>query len=208
MKILDARQHAPATVRNRDAILKVLEDWLPREQGTVLEIASGTGEHGVYFAPRLLHSHWLSSDVDEGRLSSIQAWQVAEPCQRLLPPCHLDVTEQRWPIEDGVEPPIHAIFCANMIHIAPLGALHGLLGGAARVLKPKGRLILYGPFSTRFGHTAPSNAAFDKSLRAQNPDWGIRMLDDVVMMALERRLVHKKTVPMPANNLSLIFEKA
>lgn len=203
----DLRRRAPATLRNRDAIMAVLAAWLP-PGGAVLEIAAGSGEHGIYFAPRLPGRVWLPSDRDPAALASIAAWREASPCEALRPPIKLDVLESPWPVAGmALDPPISAIVCINMLHIAPWAAAKALFAGAGRLLPGQGRLILYGPFKTAYGHTAPSNAAFDQSLRAQNPEWGVRDLAEVITAALAHGLVHRKTIAMPANNLSLVFER-
>lgn len=201
-----ARRHAPATQRNREPILRVLLDVLPPE-GTVLEIASGTGEHAVYFAPRLKPRMWLPSDADAQARASIAAWGAHCPADNLRPPLALDARDPVWPVELGeaVEPPISAIISINMIHIAPWSACLGLMAGAARLLPPGGVLYLYGPFQQGGRHTAPSNAAFDESLRTQNPHWGVRDLDEVTAAARREGLALLGTHDMPANNLSVVF---
>jgi hypothetical protein len=214
---LDRRQYAPATERNRDPILQVLQQVLP-PQGTVLEIASGTGEHGVYFAPALAPRRWLSSEPNPELRSSILAWQQACPAANLTAPIPLDVCDRPWSIETGLLPPgltraalerdpIGAIVAINMIHIAPWAATLGLLAGAGRILPPGGILYLYGPFFQGGQVAAPSNIAFDQSLRAANPDWGIRSLEEVEAIAHGEGLHRREAIAMPANNLSVIFER-
>jgi Protein of unknown function (DUF938) len=199
----DARQYAPATERNREAILEVLLDVLP-PTGTVLEVSSGTGEHAVFFAPRLQPRKWLPSDPNPLALASINAWRSYANCENLYPPIALDASVSNWELGD-IEP-ISAIANINMIHIAPWEASLGLMAGAGQILPPGGILYLYGPFTRGGKHTAPSNEAFDESLREQNPDWGVRDLDEVVAVAKSRQLTLVKTVAMPANNLSVIFQ--
>jgi len=203
---LDVRRHAPATERNREPILQVLLEVLP-PSGTVLEIAGGTGQHAVYFAPRLQPRVWLPSDADPDARASISAWQAACPAENLRPPLALDVREPVWPPEalPAQDPPIAAIVAINMIHIAPWSACLGLMAGAARLLPPGGVLYLYGPYKQDGQHTAPSNAAFDESLRTQNPEWGVRDLEEVVTAAGDRSLALVNTYAMPANNLSVVF---
>ncbi|NJL98840.1 MAG: DUF938 domain-containing protein [Synechococcaceae cyanobacterium RM1_1_27] len=208
----DARQHAPATERNRDPILKVLQSLLP-PTGTVLEIASGTGEHGVYFAPRLQPRRWLPTDVSPIACASIAAWREQVRPQGLSAPLTLDVRDPVWPVELSVQSEenladITAIVAINMIHIAPWAAGLGLLAGAERVLPTGGMLYLYGPFQRQGSHTAPSNAAFDASLQAQDPEWGVRHLEDVVAAAAAHQLHLSSVVEMPANNLSVVFRRA
>ena len=200
----DARLYAPATERNREAIFKVLLEVLP-PTGTVLEVSSGTGEHAVFFAPRLTPRYWLPSDLNPLALASINAWRSYTKCENLYPPIALDASSPNW--ELGKVEPISAIANINMIHIAPWEACLGLMAGAGRILPPGGILYLYGPFTRGGKHTAPSNAAFDESLKEQNPDWGVRDLDKVIKVANSQQLTLVKTVAMPANNLSVIFQR-
>ncbi len=208
MDPLDARQHAPATDRNRDPILAVLKRVLP-PTGTVLEIASGTGEHGAYFAPRLSPRSWLPTDLSLTAWASIAAWRDHLQPQGLCPPLHLDVTAPHWPVEDDpVDPAITAMVAINMIHIAPWQATLGLLAGAGRILPPGGILYLYGPFHRQGSPTAPSNQAFDAGLRAQDPEWGVRELERVGEAAAACDLHLKEVVEMPAHNLSVIWSRS
>ena len=215
-EFLDARQYAPATQRNREFILEVLLKVLP-PTGTVLEVSSGTGEHAVFFAPRLYPRQWIPSDPNPVARASIAAWREHCPTDNLYPPIVLDACNSVWEIEQDEPPeslhgmdlkhdPIVAIANINMIHIAPWSACLGLIAGAGRILPPGGILYLYGPFKQGGRHTAPSNAAFDESLQAQNPEWGVRDLEDVVAVAREEHLSLVKTYTMPANNLSVIFQ--
>jgi SAM-dependent methyltransferase len=187
------RLYYPATARNREAILAVLRSRLPA-RGTVLEIGSGSGEHAVYLAAALPQLRWQPSDPDAAARASIAAWIEHEGATNVEPPVELDVMRWPWPIERA-----DAILCANMIHIAPWEAAQGLLAGAARVLPPGGRLLLYGPFVID-GQTAPSNREFDASLRARDSRWGVRELRDVEREAASHGLVLVETVGMPANN--------
>lgn len=211
----DARRYAPATERNREPILAVLQRVLP-PTGTVLEVSSGTGEHAVYFAPRLAPRRWLPSDLDPGARASIAAWREAAPAANLHAPLALDAAAPLWPVEsenlrdlcpelDLQQHPITALVNINMIHIAPWAACLGLLAGAGRMLPPGGMLYLYGPYQQNGQHTAPSNAVFDTSLQAQNPEWGVRDLDAVVTAAETYHLALVETIAMPANNLSVVF---
>jgi hypothetical protein len=215
-EFLDARQYAPATQRNQEFILEVLLKILP-PKGTVLEVSSGTGEHAVFFAPRLYPRKWIPSDPNPLARASIAAWREHCPTDNLYPPITLDACNSVWEIEqdepleslqdiDLKRDPIVAIVNINMIHIAPWSACLGLMAGAGRILPPGGILYLYGPFKQSGRHTAPSNAAFDESLQAQNPEWGVRDLDDVVVVAQKQHLSLIKTYAMPANNLSVIFQ--
>lgn len=216
-EFLDARQYAPATERNREFILEVLLDVLP-PTGTVLEISSGTGEHAVFFAPHLQPRKWIPSDPNLIAQASIAAWREYCPADNLYPPIALDVRDRIWAVEqDELPKPLQntdfarnsivAIVNINMIHISPWSACLGLMAGANRILPPGGILYLYGPFKQGGKHTAPSNAMFDESLQAQNPEWGVRDLDEVVAVAENQNLSLLKTVAMPANNLSVIFKK-
>lgn len=199
--------HAPATARNRDYILEALKKALP-ESGTILEAASGTGEHAVYMAPQLPGRLWLPTDVDAGRLESIAAWAKAEPSPNLLPPMTLDVCSERWPVEETTpEMPVTAILAINLIHIAPWKVCLGLMAGAGRILPKGGVLYLYGPYKIDGQHTAPSNEAFDTKLRREDPAWGVRNLNDVEAAAGNAGLVLDEVMDMPANNLSVIFTK-
>lgn len=204
------RKYAPATQRNREPILEVLLQVLP-PSGTILEIASGTGEHAVFFAPRLSPRQWLPSDPNPELRASIAAWSAHLPCDDLFPPLELDAAQPIWPVETTYKDhysPIVAIVNINMIHISPWSACLGLMAGAGRILPPGGILYLYGPFQQGGEHTAPSNAAFDESLRAQNPDWGVRNLEDVIAVANQEHLQWQGTYQMPANNLSVVFERS
>lgn len=195
----DARLHAPATERNREPIRAVLAEVLP-PAGTVLEIASGSGEHAVHMArafPRLV---WQPSDPDAAARASIAAHGAAAGLDNLRPPLALDMLDARadWPRAD-------AVFCCNMIHIAPWEATLGLMAGAAGALGPGGALILYGPFKRGGRHTTPSNEAFDDSLRRRDPSWGVRDLDAVATAAAPRGFAPERVVEMPANNLTVVF---
>ena len=197
----DRRLYYPHVARNREPILEVLRRVLP-PQGLVLEVASGSGEHAVYFAQKLPALFWQPTDPDEQALASIAAHRAAAGCAKMLPPLHLDVLSERWPVERA-----DAVICNNMIHIAPWSACEGLIAGAERVLPASGLLYLYGPYKIDGRHTAPSNQAFDAQLRSQNAAWGIRDLDDVKALAERDGFALAETVPMPANNLSVIFRR-
>jgi len=201
------RRHAPATLRNREPILAVLSQVLP-PMGTVLEIASGTGEHAAYFAPRLAPRLWQPTDVDPGALRSISAWQSEEPAVSGLPPFRLDVLDLHWP-RTVLNPtaPLMAIVAINLIHIAPWEACLGLLAGAGDMLPDDGILYLYGPFKRHDEPMAPSNAAFDADLRSRNAQWGIRDLDEVADAAQAAGLGWLGSIAMPANNLSVILAR-
>jgi Protein of unknown function (DUF938) len=201
----DPRRYAPATDRNRQPILDILRQVLP-PTGTVLEISSGTGEHATFFAPQLAPLFWLPSDPNPDARASITAWQQSAPCDRVYPSIDLDASNPHWSIAAHYLP-ITAIVNINMIHIAPRSAYLGLIAGASRLLSPGGIFYLYGPFKREGVHTAPSNAAFDESLRSQNPDWGIRDLEETIDLAASANLDLEKIYPMPANNLSVVFKR-
>jgi SAM-dependent methyltransferase len=192
---------APAVARNRDPILAVLREVLAAP-GTVLEIASGSGEHAVHFASALSHLVWQPTDPDEQARRSIAAHAAQAGLPNLLPPLELDASAAAWPVAHA-----DAIVSINMIHIAPWSAAEGLMAGAARLLPPGSPLYLYGPYREHGRHTAPSNAAFDESLKARDPAWGVRDLDEVVALAERHGLALSRTVAMPANNLSVIFTR-
>jgi SAM-dependent methyltransferase len=201
----DLRRFAPATERNRQPILDVLRRVLPAT-GTVLEIASGTGEHAAYLAPRLPDLLWQPTDADPDALASIEAWRRHTAAPNLRPAIALDAATPPWPLPTGLAPA--AIFNANMIHIAPWAAALGLFAEAGRLLAPGAPLVLYGPFRVGGEHTAPSNAAFDESLRAREPAWGVRDRLVVAEVAARHALMLAEIVDMPANNLTLVFRKA
>lgn len=202
----DVRQYAPATLRNRDVILEILEQVLPAE-GTVLEIASGTGEHSIFFAPHLQPRKWIPSDPNPAAIASIKGWQQHSPADNLAAPLIIDVTIPDWSSHHYLQSQdIQSIININMIHISPWEACLGLMAGAKNILPVGGILYLYGPFKQNGQHTSSSNAEFDASLRFQNPEWGVRNLEDVVKTASSHKLALLKVQPMPANNFSVIFQ--
>ncbi len=194
---MNDRRHAPAAERNRDPILSVLGRVLPT-QGRVLEIASGTGQHVVHFARKLPHLSWQPTDLDAEALASIRAYVADAKLPNLLPPLPLDVRDP-WPDAD-------AVVCINMIHISPLSATEALFRGAGK-LPPGAPLVTYGPYTIDGEHTAPSNAAFDASLRARNPEWGVRDLSDLQDLAQRNGLALEERVAMPANNFTLVWRR-
>jgi hypothetical protein len=201
---MDERQYAPATQRNREPILEILLRVLP-PQGNILEVASGTGEHAVFFAPHLAPRCWIPSDRDPQLRASIAAWRNYFQVTNLHLPLDIDATQSRWAIEDkAIE--IQALVNINMIHIAPWSACLGLMAGANRLLSSGGILYLYGPFKQGGKHTAPSNSTFDQFLRGQNSQWGVRDLDEVIAVAKNNNLELQETFAMPANNLSVVFQ--
>lgn len=204
----DPRRHAPATLRNREAILAMLRDVLPpsllREGGLLLEIASGSGEHAAFMAPQLAPLVWQPSDYEAEALPSIDAHAADSGATNIRPALRIDVTAADWPLAKA-----DALLCCNMIHIAPWAAAEGLVAGAARLLDGHDApFILYGPFKRNGQHTAPSNAAFDDSLKARDPDWGVRCLDgEVAPLAARHGFTRMDVVPMPANNLTVVFRR-
>jgi hypothetical protein len=195
----DGALTAPAVARNRELILAVLRRILPA-RGTVLEIASGSGEHAVHFAAALPHLTWQPADLDPDALRSIAAYRTGARLPNLLPPLALDAALPDWPVRRA-----DAVVSINMIHIAPWSAAQGLMAGAERILAAGDVLYLYGPFKEDGQHTAPSNAAFDASLRQRNPQWGVRDRGDVCNLAQRHGLALVERIAMPANNLSLVF---
>ncbi|AOO83033.1 DUF938 domain-containing protein [Bosea vaviloviae] len=195
----EQRLFAPATQRNRDAILAVLREVLPAN-GLVLEIASGSGEHALHFASALPGLIFQPSDPSREALESIKAW--TQGAQNIRPPLLIDAAAPAWPVVHA-----DAILCINMIHIAPWAATQGLIRQAGRILKAGAALYLYGPYRRPGRTLEPSNAAFDASLRSRNPDWGLRDLDEVAALAKEAGFSVPEVIEMPANNLSVIFRK-
>lgn len=196
--------HAPATARNREPIRGVLATALA-DGADVLEIGAGTGEHAVHFAAAFPGVTWRPTDVEPESLASIDAWAAEAGTRNVRPAARLDVTEHPWPgIADGS---IDAVVSINMIHIAPWDACEGLIAGAGRALRPGGVLVLYGPFRLDGRHTAPSNAAFDRSLRAMDPAFGVRDLADVTDEAEAGGFAFETRIAMPANNFSVVFRR-
>jgi hypothetical protein len=197
----DARRFAPAVARNKAAITEVLARHLPAS-GLVVEIASGSGEHALHFAEHFPALTFQPTDADAAALASIAAWRDEARLTNLLPPLMLDVMADVWPMQKA-----DVLVCINMIHIAPWEATAALMQGAARSLPPNGMLFLYGPFKQGGAHTAPSNAEFDASLRAQDVRWGVRDLGAVAEIARAAGFAAPMVEAMPANNLSVIFRR-
>jgi SAM-dependent methyltransferase len=194
---------SPATARNRDPILAVLKPRMPAG-GLVLEIAAGAGEHAVHLAAAFPGLEWRPTDPDPEARDSIAAWRETAGLANLLEPLALDAADpDAWPVERA-----DVVVCINMVHISPWAATEGLMAGAGRVLEPGGMLYLYGPYFEDAVETAPSNLAFDESLKARNPAWGVRRLEAVRALATRHGLELAERIAMPANNLSLIFRKA
>lgn len=197
----DSRLFAPATQRNRDPILAVLRKILP-PSGTVLEIASGSGEHVIHFARHLPDLTFQPTDPVVDNLRSIGGWVASSNIPNILPPLRLATTDHPWPVTTA-----DAILCINMIHISPWGSTVGLMQGAAQLLKPGAALYLYGPYQRDGRQTAPSNEAFHHMLQNQNPEWGVRDLAAVTDLARAAGFSGPDITEMPANNLSLVFRR-
>lgn len=197
-----ARQHSPAAERNQAPILAVLQRVLP-PHGRALEIASGSGQHAQHFAAGLPGWSWQPTDPNPAALASIRSRCDEAACPNLLAPRQLDVLWPVWPVDGRFD----AIFCANLLHISPWATCAALMQGAARALTPDGLLLTYGPYFVDGVVAAPGNLAFDADLRARDPAWGIRRLHDVVAQAQAAGLRLREQVAMPANNLTLVFER-
>lgn len=200
----DARLASPSAARNREPIAAVLTQLLP-QGAKVMEIASGTGEHAAWLAKARPDLDWRPSELDPASRASILAHAKAEGLANVAAPVVIDAREPVWGVE--AEAPFDAVVSINMIHIAPWEAALGLVAGAGRLLRPGGALFLYGPFSRSGHHTADSNKAFDASLKARNPAWGVRDLDDVARAAEAQGLELEEVFEMPANNLSVVFRR-
>lgn len=198
----DPRRHSPAAERNAAPILSELQRLLPA-RGVLLEIASGTGQHAAHCSAGLPGWQWLPSDFEAAALPSIAAWCAG--LARVRVPLQLDVLQPHWP---GVPATVDAIYCANMVHIAPWACCAGLMRGAARHLSAPGLLITYGPYLEDAVPTSPGNLAFDADLRARHPAWGLRRLEDVAQEAARVGLQLRERVAMPANNLLLAWARA
>lgn len=197
-----AARTSPATARNRDPILAVLREVLPTG-ARVLEVAAGAGEHAAWMAAALPGVAWTPTDPDAAALASIAAWRDAAGLPNLAEPLRLDAADPAtWPAG-----PFDAVVCINMVHIAPWAAAQGLVAGAARVLEPGGLLYLYGPYLEDGVETTTSNLAFDADLKRRDPAWGLRRREDLEALAAAAGLALRRRVPMPANNLSLVFER-
>lgn len=196
------KRHAPATARNRQPILDVLQPRLPQD-GLVLEVASGSGEHVAHFAAALPRLVFQPSDPSAAARASIDDWAATSGLANIRPALDLDAEAEAWPIEHA-----SAVLCCNMIHIAPWSAAVGLIAGASRVLSTGGLLYLYGPYRRAGRHTAPSNDAFDRDLQERNPAWGVRDLEAVSELAAAHGFEAPEIIDMPANNLSLVLRRS
>ena len=207
----DGQLDAPAFHRNHRPIWSVLEKFLDGKSGDVLEAGSGTGQHVIDFARRSPEITWWPSDFNDVHLKSISAWRAHAQLPNVRAPLRIDLSDPAWcpEMHDGSGPSrLLAVLCANVIHIAPWRVAEGLFAGAARFLRPDGRLFLYGPFKRDGKHTAPSNAVFDTSLRDNNPEWGVRDIADVSALGGGANLDLVEIADMPANNLVLTFARS
>ena len=207
----DGRLDAEAFHRNHQPIWAVLQRYLDGKSGDVLEAGSGTGQHAVHFAAHSPGIVWWPSDLNERHLQSIAAWRAFSGLPNIKPPLKLDLADPDWSEATrtgGGPPSLLAIFCANVIHIEPWRVAEGLFAGAGRMLQEGGYLFLYGPFKRNGKHTALSNAVFDASLRENNPDWGVRDIDDVEKFASSCGLALREVVEMPVNNLIVVFARS
>ena len=207
----DGRLDAAAFHRNHAPIWAVLEKFLAGQSGDVVEAGSGTGQHVVHFATHTPGITWWPSDLNESHLKSIEAWRAHSGLPNIRPPLRIDLTDPDWcpEMRDGSGPAeLLAVFCANVIHIAPWRVAEGLFAGAGRYLRSDGRLFLYGPFKRDGRHSALSNAVFDTSLREQDPEWGVRDIADLEKLAQAAGLALIETTDMPANNMILAFARS
>jgi hypothetical protein len=199
--LADDRIVSPSAERNKGPITEILMRVLPA-QGNVLEISSGTGQHVLHFAQAMPHIRWQPTEQDADCLKSIASWLAQTPTPNVNAPLGLDVHDETWPVHD-----VAAVVCLNMIHIAPPSATGALLRGAGKIIARGGILFLYGPYRRQGRHTSASNEAFDALLKAKNPEWGVRNVEDVVDLADTAGFELQQTHDMPANNLAVIFRK-
>jgi len=203
----DGRLRGPAFARNQAPIWSLVAPVLQERGGNVLEIGSGTGEHVVAYAARSPAITWWPSDIYPRHLASIAAWRAHAGLANVREPARVDLRAADWDSVLPMPAPLLAILCINVLHISPWDVTENLLAGAGRQLAPHGRLFVYGPFRRDGAHTAPSNAAFDASLRAQDPAWGVRDTRDIAAVANRCRLRIAEMAPMPANNFTLVIER-
>jgi SAM-dependent methyltransferase len=207
----DGRLDAAAFHRNHAPIWAVLQRFLAGRSGDLLEAGSGTGQHVAHFARNSPDITWWPSDLNEAHLKSIAAWRAHAGLPNIRPALRLDLADPGWDaaMASGNGPQkLLALFCANVIHIAPWRVAEGLFTGAGRILHDDGRLFLYGPFKRNGRHTADSNARFDTSLRENNPEWGVRDIADLETLAAANGLRLVETFEMPANNMILMFARS
>ena len=205
----DGRLDAPAFHRNHEAIWSAIGGFLAAQNGDLLEIGSGTGQHAAALAPRAPGIKWWPSDIYDSHLKSIAAWRTYSGAANLCLPQRIDLSDPDWSWtgEAGSNTQLAAMLCINVLHISPWHVSKNLFAGAGRFLRKHGRLFVYGPFRRDGAHTSPSNAAFDASLRAENPEWGVRDVSDLNGLAKSAGLTEAEISPMPANNLVLAFAR-
>jgi len=204
----DGRLDGPAFHRNHDAIWSAIVPFLGTQNGDVLEVGSGTGQHATEFARRSPQLTWWPSDIFDSHLTSIAAWRKLAHLENLCPPQRIDLTDPDWTWQGNGGSGLAAILCINVLHIAPWRVAQNLVAGAGRLLRPDGHLFIYGPFKRDGVHTAPSNEQFDTTLRAENSDWGVRDTVDLSALAQTANLTLAEIAAMPANNLVLVFARA
>ena len=204
----DGRLRGPAFARNHAPIWSVIERFLAGRTGDVLEVGSGTGEHVVDYARRAPAVTWWPSDINPRHLASIVAWRAHAKLANVQPPARIDLLHDDWDADLAMPGGLLAILCINVLHISPWRVSENLLAGAARRLAPEGRIFIYGPFMRDGAHTAPSNAAFDASLRAENPAWGVRDTRDIAAVAGQHGLRIAEVAAMPRDNFTLVVTRA
>ncbi len=207
----DGRLDAPAFHRNHEPLWAALERYLADRAGDIIEVGSGTGQHVVHFARNTPDLVWWPSDLNQRHIRSIEAWRAHSGLPNVRPPLRIDLSDPDWcpEMRNGQGPAsLGAVFCANVIHIAPWAVAEGLFAGCGRYLPAGGMLFLYGPFKRDGKHIALSNAVFDTSLREGNPDWGVRDIGDLEALGRAAGLALADTIEMPANNLTLVFARS
>lgn len=197
-----AKGFAPAAERNRQPILDVLRRVLP-SAGLVLEVASGTGQHAIFFSEHLPSLRWQPTDASSEAVQSIGAWVDETARENILAPLDLDVRSPQWPIAKA-----DALVCINMIHISPWETTEALFHGASKLLAGGAPMVTYGPYRLQGEHTAPSNAAFDQSLRSRNARWGVRDIDELLELGVRTGFTLEERVSMPANNMTLVWTRS
>ena len=202
---MDERLFFPATSRNYKYISKVLSSFLPKT-GLILEVASGSGEHAVQFQKQFPDIIWQASDPNPTHRRSINAWIKHENLTKKMPqPLNLDVSNQPWQFPQGTSSAFNGIICINLLHISPWRCTKALLKEAKKHLNENNPIIIYGPFMRNGRHTSKSNELFDRSLKVENPEWGVRDLEGVISLAISCGFTKRFVIEMPANNLTVIF---